>query len=268
MDVKQSKNTVSFSAFCAELHAPLKNVRNSWCAINHEWRRAIFTVWADELLNGRYVFWEHADASYKHLPGGKEMRRVIEDVMQRGYEAIGVVCEATDVNASPRQRQRFIEDRLLSLRLVEEKEGFVGYVVGEVAATQAKAEAFVRVHPVLNAIDDLNEPPPGAVLPEKRSRPAEGYLRDNAVRTYVLARAGGKCEYCGKSEFFLPDGTPYLETHHIIGLAQQGPDTPKNVIALCAGHHREAHYGANAETLEHDFLRTLSGIRGRSDAVA
>ena len=33
-----------------------------------------------------------------------------------------------------------------------------------------------------------------------------------------------------------------------------------NVIALCANHHREAHYGENAEALEMDFINVLRNL--------
>lgn len=52
----------------------------------------------------------------------------------------------------------------------------------------------------------------------------------------------------------------YIEAHHIIALSQQGEDTPQNVIALCPEHHREAHYGAEAEKLEQEFLDKLKAL--------
>lgn len=37
---------------------------------------------------------------------------------------------------------------------------------------------------------------------------------------------------------------PYLESHHIIQLANDGADTPENTAALCANCLRELHFGA------------------------
>jgi 5-methylcytosine-specific restriction protein A len=65
----------------------------------------------------------------------------------------------------------------------------------------------------------------------------------------VIARASGKCEFCGRVDFTTVNGTPYLEAHHILSLSANGPDSDSNVIALCASHHREAHYGRNWEEL-------------------
>ena len=74
--------------------------------------------------------------------------------------------------------------------------------------------------------------------------------RSRAVADYVLARAGGFCEGCGlPAPFARKDGTtPYLETHHIHRLSDEGPDAPSEVIALCPTCHRRVHYGGGGET--------------------
>lgn len=78
--------------------------------------------------------------------------------------------------------------------------------------------------------------------------------RSQAVRAAVLARAAGRCEYCGAEGFLRADGYIYLETHHVIPLHEGGPDRTSNVAALCPNHHREAHHGANAQRIQ-DFLQ-------------
>lgn len=80
------------------------------------------------------------------------------------------------------------------------------------------------------------------------------YARNSKVRRVVEARAKGKCELCGKQGFARPDGSFYLETHHIIALANDGADRVTNVIALCAEHHREAHFGAARDHLEKKMI--------------
>jgi 5-methylcytosine-specific restriction protein A len=57
--------------------------------------------------------------------------------------------------------------------------------------------------------------------------------------------------------FLLPDGSHYLEAHHIITLAKQGPDTVDNVIALCPSDHREAHYGKKAIVMENEMIEII-----------
>lgn len=83
--------------------------------------------------------------------------------------------------------------------------------------------------------------------------------RSREVRMFTLQRAKGKCEYCGAMGFSFADGRVYLETHHIVPLANGGPDIPDNVAALCANHHREAHHGRNARTIKLRLQETLRG---------
>lgn len=110
------------------------------------------------------------------------------------------------------------------------------------------------------ALDDLDAPPAGSGAPDRAKRTMHVFQRDPAVRAHVVKRAKGQCEYCGRQGFLLPNGNHYVEAHHIIALAKQGPDTLENVIALCPEHHREAHFGTDAERLEQECLKRLKTI--------
>lgn len=81
--------------------------------------------------------------------------------------------------------------------------------------------------------------------------------RDPNVRTAVLRRAGGRCEHCGEPGFSMPNGAVYLETHHVVPLADDGPDVVGNVVALCPNHHRRAHHGLDRAELQLAFLDYL-----------
>ncbi len=72
------------------------------------------------------------------------------------------------------------------------------------------------------------------------------YNRNPDVVAEALCRADGTCEACGDPAPFkrISDGTPFLEVHHIKGLAEGGEDTLENTLALCPNCHRKAHYGA------------------------
>lgn len=107
-------------------------------------------------------------------------------------------------------------------------------------------------------------PPPGVPLDQLRqlaleaasqaeqSKPQEAkslyYKRSAAVRQYVLARAGGVCESCGKqAPFIRNNGTPYLEPHHTRRISDSGPDHPRWVAAICPNCHREIHHGEDGK---------------------
>jgi 5-methylcytosine-specific restriction enzyme A len=87
-----------------------------------------------------------------------------------------------------------------------------------------------------------------AALPSTPTKDAKRsyYARSAAVKLYVLERAAGRCEACGKqAPFVRKDGTPYLEPHHTKRVADGGPDHPKSVGAVCPTCHREIHHGKN-----------------------
>ena len=67
--------------------------------------------------------------------------------------------------------------------------------------------------------------PSGHTKPKKRSHTTIVYDRNPRIIALVECRAAGKCELCGsKAPFTRPDGTLYLEVHHIIPLADDGEE--------------------------------------------
>jgi 5-methylcytosine-specific restriction enzyme A len=72
----------------------------------------------------------------------------------------------------------------------------------------------------------------------------EYQYRSKLIKQYALGRANGTCELCGNEAPFLSSANnPFLEVHHILKLADDGPDSCENVAALCPNCHREAHFG-------------------------
>lgn len=68
------------------------------------------------------------------------------------------------------------------------------------------------------------------------------YVRDKYVSEYAKIRARGICQLCGEPAPFLDkNGRPYLETHHIIWLADGGDNSIENTVALCPNCHRKMH---------------------------
>lgn len=111
-----------------------------------------------------------------------------------------------------------------------------------------------------SAINDLDQSEIGNDSPKYRELMARAFKRDDRVRRAVLKRAAGKCEFKKCVPFTSKKGIPYLESHHVVHLSAQGKDKIDNVIALCASHHREAHFGEKWESLNEEFLKILSKI--------
>ncbi|EKA2131421.1 HNH endonuclease [Citrobacter youngae] len=92
--------------------------------------------------------------------------------------------------------------------------------------------------------------PKGCKAPGAVERLQKVYIRDPMVKAWILQQSKGVCEYCGeKAPFYLNDGSPYLETHHVIPLSSAGADTTSNCVALCPNCHRALHYSQNAKEL-------------------
>jgi 5-methylcytosine-specific restriction protein A len=140
----------------------------------------------------------------------------------------------------------------------------------------AERDAIVFELRALEAITEATEaagPPSGVTLEELRQlalaaavglsqMPTQGmrnvYQRSRDVRNYVLVRAKGKCEGCNAPAPFLrPDGTPYLEPHHLRRVSDGGPDHPAHVIALCPNCHRRVHAGADGHTYNATLVTTM-----------
>jgi len=76
------------------------------------------------------------------------------------------------------------------------------------------------------------------------------YERDPIVAEATLRRANGYCESCGKlAPFTGKDGEPFLEVHHIEGLASGGADKLQNCVALCPNCHGHVHFGRDGAEL-------------------
>jgi 5-methylcytosine-specific restriction protein A len=87
------------------------------------------------------------------------------------------------------------------------------------------------------------------------------YQRCAQIRRYAKLRARGICEGCGtQAPFVSQDGTPFLEVHHLIRLADDGPDTPENVAALCPNCHRRVHHGSDRLEFNAGIVRSISAI--------
>lgn len=80
-------------------------------------------------------------------------------------------------------------------------------------------------------------------------RQSSAWQRDNRISREARSRAQHRCEApdCDWESFTTAEGTPFIEVHHIQPLAEGGPDSLDNCIALCPGCHSRAHYANEVE---------------------
>jgi hypothetical protein len=89
-------------------------------------------------------------------------------------------------------------------------------------------------------------------------------MRAIAIKNYVLRRAAGKCEFCeAAAPFRTVDGEPYLESHHITRLADEGPDHPAHVIGVCPNCHRRAHFSDAVARIRVQMKKRVAAIERR-----
>ena len=108
-----------------------------------------------------------------------------------------------------------------------------------------------------------------ALLSARRSVPGVkkatiNRARSRAIHLYVMRRADGRCEGCkADAPFLKADGSPYLEPHHITRLADNGPDHPARVIALCPNCHRRAHSSEDKRAFYLALRKKLASLERR-----
>ena len=226
----------------------------SWCAMHEDKDFAVFTIWEDCHIGNRNCLTPE-DEKTRESNGYRDQKRIIGEAMALGIPTYGMMATVRDPEASPRKIKKIDDRFLVRLKLIQE--GGLYY-----------AEHLDKVH-VLDVINQRKEsaisdlavgPPEGSKAPDRALSMGFSFKRDAKVREHVIERAQGCCEYCEKLGFKMANGQRYLEAHHIIALSKQGEDTLHNVIALCPEHHREAHYGLDAEELEREFLLKLKSL--------
>jgi 5-methylcytosine-specific restriction protein A len=109
----------------------------------------------------------------------------------------------------------------------------------ELARQEEKAEQVARRFSDLEVRERASR---GRSQPGQRQSLTVRFERNAFVAENAKRRANGICELCGNAApFNRGDGEPYLETHHIVWLAQGGADTVENTVALCPNCHRKMH---------------------------
>lgn len=89
---------------------------------------------------------------------------------------------------------------------------------------------------------------------------AKTYERDQELSNLIKLARGEACQICGYY-FVGSDGKRYVECHHLEHLANDGLDCSKNIVVVCANHHRQLHYGS-AKILSHTSAFVVIEIDG------
>jgi predicted HNH restriction endonuclease len=127
--------------------------------------------------------------------------------------------------------------------VVKGEDALAAYIRSLASQPTANNDEYVRVAQRLLERGPVGRPQ-GVEKPARIEAVATVFFRDPRVRAWTLQRADGRCELCGlQAPFRMDAGLPYLESHHIVPLAEGGPDTPINSAAVCPNCHRELHHG-------------------------
>ena len=111
--------------------------------------------------------------------------------------------------------------------------------------------------------DDFDAPL-GVERPERGVMTVAAFARSPAVVAWVLKSANGRCEACGgQAPFVKDDGVAFLEVHHLLRLADGGPDTVDNAVAACPNCHRALHLAANRRDLTTELYGKVARLRVR-----
>ena len=188
--------------------------------------------------SGDMTFTTGNEAIRDHRQSGKDLL-LFEDIGKgKGVRYEGLFeCASCDENESADKDK--IQRKIIVFNLVPvataANEGESPPAINQITSSLSFEELRQAAYTAANA--DIVSSKTGNV---KRS----WYERSAKVRDYVLARAKGVCEACDQpAPFRKKDGSPYLEPHHTTRLADEGPDHPEWVGAICPACHRRIHSG-------------------------
>ena len=131
-------------------------------------------------------------------------------------------------------------------------------------ASEAQAIAELISIPNSKSLEDLRQAAYEAATSSsaqvsKQNARTVWYQRSKRVKDYVLTRAAGVCEACGiPAPFSRKDGSAYLEPHHTTRLADDGPDHPRWVGAICPNCHRRIHSGIDGHSWNERLQQLLA----------
>lgn len=128
--------------------------------------------------------------------------------------------------------------------------------------TADNGELNQRVSTLINK--GITGKPKGRNKPHRVEKSQPSYERDPLVKAWVLENAKGICELCGSlGPFVDKHGNYFLEVHHVVQLADGGPDTIENATALCPNCHRECHHSTEPSEMASKLYDMIERIGGQ-----
>lgn len=107
----------------------------------------------------------------------------------------------------------------------------------------------------------LRKIPIGTSTPAFVTSTINSFVRDPAVKAWVLQIANGMCEGCDfPAPFVGQDGLPFLEVHHVVPLSSHGSDRITNAAALCPNCHRRCHYSSERDEFKLELYDKVSRL--------
>ncbi|WP_206483667.1 HNH endonuclease [Thalassotalea sp. G2M2-11] len=209
----------------------------NWSFIREDNQLIVLNLWHEELVESNgIIFQEHKFKEFAAITSEKKRRNralAIDQACRTAYQqnipVRVVICKGDIANGKVHKRE-----------LDNEVWAITGYDLVSGATIIQRG-----VNPTNKILIDQFDLDRSNSTPIQYERNGVTYVRSSFVRHKVLMRANGNCEFCGKQGFTTNNGDNYLETHHITPLAENGPDSIKNVIALCSEDHRKAHFEKN-----------------------
>lgn len=147
-----------------------------------------------------------------------------------------------------------VKEKMIALLSAEGIESLEAYVPTPDASVFALRVSALRQR-------HLASIPQGSLSPQTITAATTSYVRDPAVKAWVLQAANGRCEGCGDPAPFVDaDGLPYLEVHHVMPLSSHGSDKTTNAVALCPNCHRRCHYSKDRDEFKLMLYQQVSRL--------
>lgn len=227
-----------------------------WSYEDHEKKLIALNLWYEnlEILDGAIVQSLNLRETAKNAASPPQSRRAtkmdfsLQKAARLNWPVRVIICDGSRREATATKSsadRRLLDNESWYVQSYSSETGDCLLVRGK--ATEPYIDQF-----------ELEKLPEGNAA--RRESTTSVYERSPQVRSYVLVRAKGHCEWCGQQGFKTTSGSIYLETHHIQPLSEEGSDTVDNVIALCPNHHREAHFGENSEQLKQSLRKCVEKL--------